>query len=197
MEEKETSTWYKIVKIGFDIADILVATFAIVAFICTFIIMKFDVSGDSMQNTLQNKDKLLVWHFMYEPQRGDIVTIKDPGYLNKNIIKRVIAKPGDRFRIDLAEGKVWVNDELLNEVYIKDPGKTFGFYDDGGNWDYPKVIPENMYFVMGDNRQGSSDSRWDGIGLIPKEKIMGSVLLRYGPIKSFKVFKFLWWSFEF
>ena len=195
MEEKEDSVWEKIVKYGFDIADIVVSTFAIVAFICTFLIMKFDVSGQSMENTLKDKDKLLVWHFLYEPQRGDIVTIKDPGYLNKNIIKRVIALPGDRFKIDLAAGKVWVNDKLLDETYIKDPGKTFGFYTDGSNWDYPEVIPKDMYFCMGDNRLGSSDSRSNVIGLIRKEDIMGGVILRYGPINSFRWFRFLWFSF--
>ena len=195
MEEKEDSVWNKIVRYGFDIADILVSTFAIVAFICTFLIMKFDVSGSSMQNTLQDKDKLLVWHFLYEPQRGDIVTIKNPGYLNKNIIKRVIAKGGDRLKIDISAGKVWVNDVLLDETYIKDQGKTFGYYLDGSNWDYPEVVPKDMYFCMGDNRLGSSDSRSNYIGLIRKEDIMGGVILRYGPLSSFKIFKFLWWAF--
>ncbi len=195
MEEKELSGWEKLVKAGFDLADIVVSTFAIVAFVCTFLIMKFDVSGTSMLNTLKDADKLLVWHFMYEPRRGDIITIKDPGYLNKNIIKRVIAKPGDKFKIDLDAGKVWVNDELLNETYIKDPGKTFGHYRDGGNWDYPEVIPQNMYFCMGDNRLGSSDSRWNGIGLIRREDIMGVAFVRYWPINTFRLFKFLFWSF--
>lgn len=195
MEENNSSVWSKIVKFGFDAADIVVSVFAIVAFVCTFLIMKFDVSGSSMQNTLQDGDKLLVWHFMYEPQRGDIVTIKDPGYLNKNIIKRVIAKGGDKFKIDLAAGKVWVNDELVDEKYIKDPGKTFGFYTDGSNWDYPEVIPKDMYFCMGDNRLGSSDSRSNVIGLIRKEDIMGGVMFRYGPINSFRIFKVLFWSF--
>ncbi len=195
MEEKELSSWEKVVRFGFNVADIAVSTFAIVAFVCTFLIMKFDVSGSSMLNTLKDADKLLVWHFMYKPHRGDIVTIKDPGYLNKNIIKRVIAVPGDRFKIDLDAGKVWVNGKQLDETYIKDQGQPFGRYTDGGNWDYPEVIPEGKYFCMGDNRLGSSDSRWAGIGLINEKDIMGVAFLRYWPIGTFRLFKFLFWSF--
>lgn len=187
MAEKETSMWGKLVKWAFDVADIAVCTFAIVSIVCTFILMKFDVSGSSMLPTLENGDRLFVFHFMYEPKRGDIVTIKDPGHLNKNIIKRVIAKGGDKFKIDLDAGKVWVNGKILDEPYIKDVGKGFGRYKDGGNWDYPDVIPNNMYFCMGDNRLGSSDSRWDGIGLIRKEDIMGRALIIYNPLGRIRI----------
>ena len=183
MAEKETSMWGKLVKWAFDVADIAVCTFAIVSIVCTFILMKFDVSGSSMLPTLENGDRLFVFHFMYEPKRGDIVTIKDPGHLNKNIIKRVIAKGGDKFKIDLDAGKVWVNGKILDEPYIKDVGKGFGRYKDGGNWDYPDVIPNNMYFCMGDNRDKSKDCR--SFGCIPQNKIESKVKLRFWPLNKF------------
>lgn len=186
-KNEELSTWEKITKFGFEIADIVVSTFAIVAIVCTFILIKFDVSGDSMRDTLYDGDRLFVWHLFYEPQRGDIVTINNPGYMNKNIIKRVIAKGGDTFKIDIDAGKIWVNGKLLDEPYIKEPGKTFTWYKDGSNWDIPEEIPKNMYVCLGDNRGGSSDSRSKYIGLIRREDIMGKAVLRYAPLNRFKV----------
>lgn len=116
-------------------------------------------------------------------KKGDIVICR----LNdekKNIIKRVIGLPGDE--IDLRDNggdedtiySLYINGELVKEDYIKAP------MDTKGNIEYPYTVPENSYFVMGDNRNASSDSRRKSVGAIPKENLMGKVVFRLYPFSS-------------
>ena len=116
-------------------------------------------------------------------KKGDIVICR----LNdekKNIIKRVIGLPGDE--IDLRDNgddedtiySLYINGELVKEDYIKAP------MDTKGNIEYPYIVPENSYFVMGDNRNASSDSRRKSVGAIPKENLMGKVVFRLYPFSS-------------
>lgn len=116
-------------------------------------------------------------------KKGDIVICR----LNdekKNIIKRVIGLPGDV--IDLRDNgdeedtiySLYINGELVKEGYIKAP------MDTKGNIEYPYTVPENSYFVMGDNRNASSDSRRKSVGAIPKENLMGKVVFRLYPFSS-------------
>ena len=116
-------------------------------------------------------------------KKGDIVICR----LNdekKNIIKRVIGLPGDV--IDLRDNgdeedtiySLYINGELVKEDYIKAP------MDTKGNIEYPYTVPENSYFVMGDNRNASSDSRRKSVGAIPKENLMGKVVFRLYPFSS-------------
>ena len=145
----------------------------IIAFIIiTFIGQVTVVKGASMEDTLFNRERLICNKIVYrftEPERGDIVIFKPPIDQNHNYIKRVIATEGDRIRI--VEGIVYLNGERLEEDYIEH--RSFETM--------PEVtIPEDSYFVLGDNRVNSSDSRfW---GFVPEENIIGRASVVFWPI---------------
>lgn len=157
-----------------------------------FVFRSITVSGNSMNDTLINNDRVIATNFFYTPQYGDIVIVEaDKLHLNgttiygETIIKRVIAKEGDTVRIDFGNGLVYRNGEVLEEDYIKEPVRVHyqGWMD--SNKDY--VVPENCVFVMGDNRNASNDSRnMVDVGFIDTNYIMGKAFVRYSPFSSFK-----------
>jgi signal peptidase I len=142
------------------------------------------VNGSSMENTLHDRDYLFLskqaYSFGGEPQRGDIVVAHsslelDEGNGTKNLIKRVIAIPGDT--VSIYGGSVYVNGEALIEPYIKD-GYTEG--------DMPEVtVPEGTVFLLGDNRQNSGDSREPEVGFVPKGDLIGKAIFRLFPFDKF------------
>lgn len=134
------------------------------------------VDGNSMLDTYQNGDIVLVNSIGYllddkDLERGTIVVIKPTGELQTTLIKRVIAVGGDELFIDFEQGIVQINGTTITEDYIKEPTHL-----DGGAYEYPLTIPEGHYFVMGDNRNASNDSRNPYIGCVPKDDIMGAVM---------------------
>ena len=148
--------------------------------IVTFGFQVARVEGQSMAPTLADQDRLIVNKLAYrigEPRRGDIVMLYYPLDPAKSFVKRVIAEEGDTVRI--VEGRVYVNDIPLHDDYVP---SEFRSHDDWG----PQVIPEGYYFVMGDHRNNSSDSRhW---GQVPKKYIVGKVKVRWWPIQDARVF---------
>jgi len=148
--------------------------------IVTFGFQVARVEGQSMAPTLADQDRLIVNKLAYrigEPRRGDIVMLYYPLNPEKSFVKRVIAEEGDTVRI--ADGHVYVNDIPLKDDYVPN---EFRSHDDYG----PTVVQEGYYFVMGDHRNNSSDSRhW---GFVPKRYIIGKVQLRWWPVSSAKVF---------
>ena len=138
------------------------------------------VEGQSMAPTLEDQDRLIVNKLAYrigDPRRGDIVMLYYPLNPEKSFVKRVIAEEGDQVRI--VDGRVYVNDIPLHDDYVP---QEFRSHDEWG----PQVIPEGYYFVMGDHRNNSSDSRhW---GMVPKKYIIGKVQLRWWPVPNAKVF---------
>ncbi len=139
----------------------------VVLFFFTFFFRTMNVVGDSMLNTLHDGDKLVVWKLNYTPKSGDVVTIVRGQNYDKPIVKRVIATEGQSLSIDFSDGSVVVDGEKLNETYIKEP---MWLQEDG---EIPSVIPEGYCFVMGDNRNNSTDSRSKLIGLIDNNDIIG------------------------
>ena len=108
------------------------------------------------------------------PERGDIVVLIDPRDTNTDLIKRVIGLPGET--VEIVDGKVYINDMLLEEPYI-----TQAWHDTK-----PKVtIPPGEYFVMGDNRENSLDSRSSQVGLVPQDLIIGKAMVSYWPSSKF------------
>lgn len=161
-----------------------------------FFIRSITVSGDSMNNTLIDNDKVIATNFMYTPQYGDIVIVEADKLMihgtavyGEAIIKRVIATEGDVVRIDTDNGVVYRNGEALEEDYIKEQmTKPMGVGWMENNQEY--TVPENCVFVMGDNRNNSNDSRnMSAVGFVDTNYIMGKAFVRYAPFSSFKWLK--------
>ena len=147
----------------------------LITMLFVFIFVRVQVDGESMENTLHHQDNLIIKKWNYTPQNGDIVAISRGQYLNKPIIKRVIATEGQTLKIDFETGKVMVNGEVIDEPYIKER------MTETGDNDIPEVIPEGYTFVMGDNRNDSADSRFRIIGLIDNNNIVGKAIFRVYP----------------
>jgi signal peptidase I len=158
----------------------LVSAAVYAVLIVTFGFQVARVEGQSMAPTLEDQDRLIVNKLVYrigEPRRGDIVMLYYPLNPEKSFVKRVIAEEGDTVRI--VDGRVYVNDIPLKDDYVP---AEFRSHDDWG----PQVIPEGYYFVMGDHRNNSSDSRhW---GMVPKKYIIGKVQIRWWPVPTARVF---------
>lgn len=149
--------------------------------IVTFGFQVARVEGQSMAPTLADQDRLIVnkaaYRFFEEPQIGDIVMLYYPLNPDKSFVKRVIAKEGDQVRI--VDGRVYRNDVPINDDYVPTEYRS---HDDWG----PEVVPEGQYFVMGDHRNNSSDSRhWKWV---PKKYIIGKVQLRWWPLPHARLF---------
>ena len=132
-----------------------------------------------MEPTLFKGNYVVVNKLSYKigtPVQGDIVVFRYPPNPDEQYIKRVVGIPGDR--IHISDGKVFVNDDLLTEPYLGVPTKS------GGDW----VVPEDSLFVMGDNRNNSSDSRaW---GMVPFENLVGKAFVVYWPPENWRVLTF-------
>ena len=148
--------------------------------IVTFGVQVARVDGQSMAPTLADQDRLIVNKLQYRfssPQRGDIVMLYYPIDPDKSFVKRIIAEPGDSVRI--VNGRVYVNDVALRDEFVPTEYRS---HDDLG----PLVVPVGYYYVMGDHRNNSSDSRhW---GPVPKKYITGKVQARWWPVPGARVF---------
>lgn len=167
---------YEVFSLLHDVVYIL----AVVTIIFVFVVRLVGVDGESMLPTLHNKDYVLLEsNFLYGPEdveHGDIVVLNVPYYKNQGpIVKRVIATEGQTVDIDFERGIVYVDGVMLEEDY------TYTLTN--ANWDppycleYPATVPENCIFVLGDNRNGSTDSRFAPVGMIDKSCILGKVFL--------------------
>lgn len=165
----------------FEWLETVIQAIIIVVMLMTFAFRVVTVDGDSMRETLHHQDRLIVMRWDYTPKNGDIVVISEGRYVDKPIIKRVIATEGQSLEIDYSKGTVTVDGKVLNETYIKEPMWR------QGDAEIPKVIPKGYYFVMGDNRNNSADSRFTEIGLIPREHIVGKASFRVFPLNAIGV----------
>jgi signal peptidase I len=158
--------------VGLWLRDLVVSAVASLLII-TFLYQPVRVEGTSMLPRLEDSDRLFINKFVYRIEsirRGDVVVFHYPRDPEKSYIKRVVALPGDRVRID--HGAVWLNGERLIEPYVPEE------YRD--NRSYPEmVVPENMYYMMGDHRSISSDSR--EFGPVERELIYGKAAFVYWP----------------
>ena len=142
----------------------------VVVAIFTFGIRMLGVDGHSMLNTLQHGDRLMVVNpiFYHDYKYGDIVILRKTGVFdNEPIVKRVIATGGQTVDIDFGEGVVYVDGEALEEDYIREPTYT------AEGTEFPLTVPEGSIFVMGDNRNGSSDSRDYRLGTVDTRYVIG------------------------
>lgn len=134
------------------------------------------VRGSSMEPTLRDGDCIFVRMAGYDdPARGDIVAIKAKDREGKHLVKRIIAKGGDTVQIDFEAGMVFVNGQLLVEPYISESTHR------AADLCFPVTVPPGSFFVLGDNRNHSQDSRSSSLGFVPQEDIVGKVVFRFAP----------------
>jgi len=146
----------------------------------TFIARQIGVDGQSMLPTLQDKDRLLILtpFFYKDYSRGDIVVLRKETFLESAIVKRVIATEGQTVDIDFVEGVVRVDGEELDEPYINAPTYT------PEGVEFPLTVPEGSVFVLGDNRNASSDSRNIRLGTVDERYIIGKAVFLLFPGKD-------------
>lgn len=172
----------KITSLFYDFASIIVTGIVAIAVIFTFFFRTADVSGESMLPTLKDKDVLMITAHETDIKNGDIVIITQPNAFNEPLVKRVIATEGQTIDIDFEQGIVTVDGQELQEDYIAE--KTHISEDFEG----PVTVPEGCVFVMGDNRNNSTDSRSNMVGFIDTHYIYGKVLGRILPYGSWDVY---------
>ena len=157
------------------VATILAAVL-VALFINNFIIVNATVPSSSMEKTIMTNDRVIGLRLAYkdkDPERGDIIIFKYPDNEKILYIKRVIGMPGET--VEIHNGEVTIDEEVLSEPYL-----TTTTEGDFG----PYIVPEDHYFMMGDNRNNSADSRYWRNTYLSKDKIVGKAVLRYWP--SFK-----------
>lgn len=158
----------------------LVVIMLIVMFvIMNYVVINAQIPSESMQNTIQKGDRIFGLRLAYlnsAPERFDIVIFKFPDDESQLFIKRIIGMPGEK--IEIKQGKVYVNNSAvpLDDSFCKEPPmmKDFG----------PYQVPEDSYFVLGDNRNWSKDSRYWVNTFVKREKILGKAGLRYFPLNK-------------
>lgn len=187
------------------IESTIITVFAIIL-VFTYLLHPVNVVGGSMVPTLNNGDRIFMSTVMFDISYGDIIVINnDVSYLidencevyeyqpvdsfgnpvnplRECIIKRVIATEGQTIDIDFETGTVTVDGVVLDEPYIN----ALTTKNDGA-FEFPLEVPEGYYFVMGDNRNNSSDSRNKYVGLISEDQIYGKAVIRYSPFSQFKI----------
>ncbi len=154
---------------------VLIIVAAVSVLLATLFLPVLQVSGSSMEPTLSDRDIILL--FKGEDfETGDLVGFY---FQNKLLLKRVIGGPGDMIDIE-PDGTVYVNNEKIDEPYVTD--RALGECD----LDFPYQVPENRYFLMGDNRSTSIDSRTSVVGCIETDQIVGKVVVRVWPLNRIK-----------
>lgn len=157
---------------------------AITFLIITFVGQRTHVSGESMENTLDDGDQLIVDKLTYrfhDPERFDIIVFPFRYKDNTYYIKRIIGLPGET--VQIADGEIYINGEVLEESYGRE------VMQDAGLAAEPITLGDDEYFVLGDNRNYSSDSRDPSVALIHRKEIIGRAWLRIWPLDSFGILK--------
>ncbi|HKM21889.1 MAG TPA: signal peptidase I [Lachnospiraceae bacterium] len=177
---RKESVWIKILKKVLSFGLFVLIVLGVTFFIVTYVTHRSRVHTSSMEATLYDGDNIMMDTISYrfhEPERFDIVSFPYEADPNEYLIKRIIGLPGEK--VQIKEGKIFINDEELAESY------GLEVIQSGGRADIPVQLGTDEYFVMGDNRNDSLDSRMEEVGNIKREDIGGKAWLRIWPLKSF------------
>lgn len=162
----------------YDFASVISTAVIAVCFVFMFLGKITVVNGSSMRDTLYSGERLFLTAANLNARYGDIVVISQPNAFNEILIKRVIAVGGQTIDIDRSNGDIIVDGKHLKEPYIKE--KT----EELGNAVFPIKVPQGKLFVMGDNRNNSTDSRFSSVGLIDRRYIVGKVVFSLSRFKT-------------
>lgn len=161
-----------------DYLIIIVISVIVALLLCRFVIINSNIPSGSMENQINVGDRVIGFRLSYlfsEPERGDVIIFKYPDDESQTFIKRIIGLPGDI--VEIKGGEVFVGGVALDEPYIKEPmrpNETFKF-----------IVPADCYFVMGDNRNSSKDSRYWENTYVSKNQILAKAIFRYWPSLDF------------
>ncbi len=162
----------------FDWLQAIVVAVVITMALRTFVFTLVNVSGQSMEPTLHDHDRMVVVRLNYVPAVGDIIIFKPEMHQDQHYVKRVIATSGQTVDIDVKRGVVIVDGKELSEDYTKDITRTIG------NVAFPVTVPPEHVFAMGDNRNNSRDSRFSDVGMISLDSIVGKAVYRFWPVED-------------
>lgn len=180
IEEEKPNVMRELLGMLVYVGIVLAITFLII----TFVGQRTHVSGESMENTLDDGDQLIVDKLTYrfhDPERFDIIVFPFRYKDNTYYIKRIIGLPGET--VQIVDGEIYINGELLEESYGRE------VMQDAGLAAEPITLGDDEYFVLGDNRNYSSDSRDPSVALIHRKEIIGRAWVRIWPLRSFGVLK--------
>lgn len=178
--EKNTIRKTSLAKELFQWAAVIVIAAALALFINSFVVVNAQIPSGSMEDTIMPGDRIFGNRLAYafsEPERFDIIIFKYPDDESQLFIKRIIGLPGET--VEIRDGKIYLNgsEEPLDDVETKEPMEgSFG----------PYTVPEGCYFVMGDNRNNSRDSRYWEHTFVSEDEILGEAVFRYWPVNKMK-----------
>ena len=194
--DTKKSPFFGFLKWIFDYVEVLAISVLAVLLVFTFCFRICRVDGNSMNNTLLNDERLITTNLFYTPKQGDIIVFHlSNEYYTQPLVKRVIALGGQEVRINLTEGEVYVDGVLLEEDYSSLKGDKYSIRsdfqkecihtdEDGTVW-FIASVPEGTVFAMGDNRNGSTDSRAYLVGFVDEDCILGKAIIRLSPFTVF------------
>ncbi len=163
----------------YDWLQCIVTALVFCVLMFVFVVRMVDVVGSSMVPTLHDNDKMIVSNIMYTPKQGDIVVFKKVEFKDEALVKRVIATAGQTIDIDFNRGIVYVDGVAMDEPYIN------ALTENRDDFQGPQTVPEGCVFVMGDNRNESTDSRHATIGMVDARLIIGKVYFTVFPFSDF------------
>ncbi len=163
-----------------EYVEAFVIAVVLALFIITFLAQSFLVQGSSMEPNLHHGQRLMVDKLSYrfnKPRLGEIVVFRYPADPRRKFIKRIIGRPGDEIHIE--RGYVYLNGKRIEETEVNGP--TYGAF----SRDYgPVIVPDDSFFVLGDNRRNSDDSRYPDVGFVPSNMLVGKALVVYWPVNT-------------